>query len=121
MISPQSVSLSQFISHYLLQTNEEKETPNILGQNQAKEIMDEDMEDNTVIFTFTAVEIDLDYEFDAPRYFDFCREESLTEARNAEIWFQSAQTYPPSRKPQKNPNFSFILSFFIYVLGFYVP
>lgn len=59
--------------------------------------MDEEMED-IVMFTFTAVEIDLDYEFDAARYFDFSREESLAEAREAELWFKSKGSYPPSRK-----------------------
>lgn len=48
------------------------------------------------IYTFTAVEIDLDYEFDAVRYFDFSREESLAEAHEAELWFETATTYPPS-------------------------
>uniref|UniRef100_A0A5B7BNU3 TPX2 central domain-containing protein n=1 Tax=Davidia involucrata TaxID=16924 RepID=A0A5B7BNU3_DAVIN len=57
--------------------------------------MDEEMED-TIELTFTAVEIDLDYEFDASRYFDFSREESLAEAREAELWFDSAESYPPS-------------------------
>lgn len=59
--------------------------------------MDEEMED-TVMLTFTAVEIDPDYEFDAAQYFDFSREESLAEACEAELWFESAGTYPPSRK-----------------------
>lgn len=49
-----------------------------------------------VEFTFTAVEIDLDYEFEAARYFDFSREESTAEAREAELWFESAASYPPS-------------------------
>ncbi|XP_027080096.1 uncharacterized protein [Coffea arabica] len=57
--------------------------------------MDEDMEESEV-YTFTAVEIDLDYEFDAVRYFDFSREESLAEAHEAELWFETATTYPPS-------------------------
>ncbi|KAA8522308.1 hypothetical protein F0562_012981 [Nyssa sinensis] len=57
--------------------------------------MDEEMED-TIELTFTAVEIDLDYEFDAARYFDFSRDESLVETRAAELWFDSAESYPPS-------------------------
>ncbi|CAL5429782.1 unnamed protein product [Camellia sinensis] len=57
--------------------------------------MDEEMEDSMEL-TFTAVEIDLDYEFDAARCFDFTREESSAEAREAELWFESAGTYPPS-------------------------
>ncbi|XP_055821390.1 protein TPX2-like [Solanum dulcamara] len=57
--------------------------------------MEEEMED-MVEYTFTAVEIDLDYEFDAPRYFDLGCEESLLETRHAESWFVSAGSYPPS-------------------------
>lgn len=60
--------------------------------------MDEEMEDSTVEYVFTAIEIDLDYEYDAVRFFDFTREESLAEARQAELWFDTAETYPPSRK-----------------------
>lgn len=51
-----------------------------------------------VAFTFTAVEIDVDYEFDAARFFDFTREETGDEASLAEAWFNSAESYPPSRK-----------------------
>ncbi|CAN4127464.1 unnamed protein product [Withania somnifera] len=57
--------------------------------------MEEEMED-MVEYTFTAVEIDLDYEFDAPRYFDFCCEESLPVRSLSESWFESAASYPPS-------------------------
>ncbi|CAK9135939.1 unnamed protein product [Ilex paraguariensis] len=57
--------------------------------------MDEEMED-MIEYTYTAVQIDLDYEFDAARHFDFSREESLPEARGAELWFQAAPSYPPS-------------------------
>ncbi|TYI52499.1 hypothetical protein E1A91_D12G252100v1 [Gossypium mustelinum] len=42
-------------------------------------------------------EIDLNYEFDAARFFDFTSEESPVEAREAELWFESAPSYPPSR------------------------
>lgn len=59
--------------------------------------MEEEMED-MVEYTFTVIEIDLDYEFDAPRYFDFSCEESPADSRCAESWFESAGTYPPSRK-----------------------
>ncbi|KAG0474505.1 hypothetical protein HPP92_014191 [Vanilla planifolia] len=40
--------------------------------------------------------IDIDYEFDAPRYFELGRAESTPEARQAELWFERAQSYPPS-------------------------
>lgn len=61
------------------------------------EEMDEEMED---VFqkSFQCLEIDLEYEFDASRFFDFTRPESLAEARAAELWFETAASYPPSRK-----------------------
>lgn len=55
--------------------------------------MEEDMEMEQV---FEAYEIDLEYEFEAARFFDFTREETPAEAREAEIWFESAKSYPPS-------------------------
>ncbi|XP_077235584.1 protein TPX2-like [Tasmannia lanceolata] len=55
--------------------------------------MDDKMED---AFDGGFLEIDLDYEFDAFRYFDFCRGESLSEAQEAELWFVTACSYPPS-------------------------
>ncbi|KAM3321931.1 protein TPX2 isoform X5 [Capsicum chacoense] len=57
--------------------------------------MEEDMED-MIEYTFTAVEIDLDYEFDAPKYFDFSFEESLPVRSLSESWFDSAESYPDS-------------------------
>ncbi|KAL5751040.1 hypothetical protein ACOSP7_025643 [Xanthoceras sorbifolium] len=56
--------------------------------------MEEEMEVELPVFE--AREIDLDYEFDAACFFDFTREESLAEARQAELWFESAPNYPPS-------------------------
>ncbi|KAK9277442.1 hypothetical protein L1049_006985 [Liquidambar formosana] len=58
--------------------------------------MDEEMQEDMVVEVFTAHEIDLDYEFDAARYFDFSRDESPADAREAELWFESAKSYPPS-------------------------
>ncbi|XP_058104687.1 protein TPX2 [Magnolia sinica] len=58
--------------------------------------MDEKMEDSFDTEGFQLFEIDLDYEFDASRYFDFSRMESLSEAREAELWFETAGSYPPS-------------------------
>ncbi|KAH0858596.1 hypothetical protein HID58_086857 [Brassica napus] len=56
---------------------------------------DEDMEtDEPMVFEVT--EIDLEYEFDAARWCDFTREESPLESRVAELWFETAQSYPPS-------------------------
>ncbi|GAV86904.1 TPX2_importin domain-containing protein, partial [Cephalotus follicularis] len=45
---------------------------------------------------FDVEEVDIEYEFDAARFFDFTREESLCEAREAESWFNDAQSYPAS-------------------------
>ncbi|KAL1559771.1 protein TPX2 [Salvia divinorum] len=60
--------------------------------------MEEEMveHEEEVEYTFTAYEIDLDYEFDAARFFDFSHGESPVEARQAEFWFHSAGSYPPS-------------------------
>ncbi|RID45562.1 hypothetical protein BRARA_I02285 [Brassica rapa] len=56
---------------------------------------DEDMEtDEPMVFEVT--EIDLEYEFDAARWCDFTREESPLESRVAELWFETAESYPPS-------------------------
>ncbi|KAL4373041.1 hypothetical protein AHAS_Ahas05G0042100 [Arachis hypogaea] len=57
---------------------------------------EEDMEiENDV---YVAHEIDLDYEFDAARFFDFTVQESPVQARLAELWFETAASYPPSRR-----------------------
>ncbi|XP_021901890.1 protein TPX2-like isoform X2 [Carica papaya] len=55
--------------------------------------MEEEMEIEPV---FEVREIDLDYEFDAVGWFDLKRAESPAEAREAELWFESAKSYPPS-------------------------
>ena len=39
---------------------------------------------------FVAHEIDLDYEFDAVRFFDFGAQETPAQARQAELWFHSS-------------------------------
>ncbi|XP_042503645.1 protein TPX2-like isoform X2 [Macadamia integrifolia] len=57
--------------------------------------MDEEMVDISE-GRFSPVEIDFDYEFDACRYFDFIRKETPAEAREAELWFETAGSYPPS-------------------------
>lgn len=59
---------------------------------------------------FVSDEIDLDYEFDAARFFDFTQQEPLAQARQAELWFQTAATYAPSRPLPFQPFFSFSLS-----------
>lgn len=45
---------------------------------------------------FEAREIDLDYEFGAPKYFDFTSRESIAEAREVQRWFDTAPSCPPS-------------------------
>ncbi|XVF02030.1 hypothetical protein REPUB_Repub04eG0141100 [Reevesia pubescens] len=40
--------------------------------------------------------IDELYEFSAPRFFDFMKEESEEETRKAELWFETALSYAPS-------------------------
>lgn len=73
------------------------------------EEMDEEMED---VFqqSFQCFEIDLDYEFDASRFFDFTRPESPWEARAAELWFETAACHLPSRKLNLR---NFLESFFL--------
>lgn len=58
--------------------------------------MEEDEEAEIIEHVFIAHEIDLDYEFDAARFFDFTRPETPAEAFQAELWFQNAPNYPPS-------------------------
>ncbi|CAN6202716.1 unnamed protein product [Urochloa humidicola] len=41
-------------------------------------------------------QVDMDYEFDAPRWFDLAQEEPPLEAAAAQGWFASAPSYPPS-------------------------
>ncbi|KAI5417420.1 protein TPX2 isoform X1 [Lathyrus oleraceus] len=56
----------------------------------------EEDEDAEIEHVYVAHEIDLDYEFDAARFFDFNRPETPVEAHQAELWFQNAPNYPPS-------------------------
>ncbi|XWS61050.1 hypothetical protein CRYUN_Cryun07bG0092500 [Craigia yunnanensis] len=39
---------------------------------------------------------DIRYEFDAPQCYDFNRLETKWDAKEAELWFESARSYPPS-------------------------
>ncbi|KAG1360650.1 hypothetical protein COCNU_09G001130 [Cocos nucifera] len=64
---------------------------------------------------FFGFEIDLDYEFDAARYFDFGRAETPAEARAAELWFETAGSYPPSRMSQI-PRKTLIFSALLYLI-----
>ncbi|PON59984.1 TPX [Trema orientale] len=59
---------------------------------------DEELEEFVREESFVYEEIDMDYEFDAARFYDFTRAETDSEAGEAERWFESARGYPPSRK-----------------------
>lgn len=65
-------------------------------ETETESSSDEDMEMDMLVFEVT--EIDLEYEFDAARWYDFTREELAMESRAAELWFESAQSYPHSRE-----------------------
>ncbi|GAY41330.1 hypothetical protein CUMW_058610 [Citrus unshiu] len=61
--------------------------------------MDEEMEE--LVLTAEPImaeefEVDFDYEFDAPQYYDFTLPETPAKAREVELWFDSAASYPPS-------------------------
>lgn len=45
----------------------------------------------------TMMMIDEAYEFSAPRFYDFIKGETEEEVIKAELWFDSALTYAPSR------------------------
>nr|VDC85513.1 unnamed protein product [Brassica oleracea] len=42
-------------------------------------------------------EFDIDFEFDAPRFYDFSKPELDSETEETELWFESAGNYPPSQ------------------------
>lgn len=42
--------------------------------------------------------IDESYEFSAPHFFDFVKGESEEDMHKAELWFETALSYAPSRK-----------------------
>ncbi|CAA0401192.1 unnamed protein product [Arabidopsis thaliana] len=45
---------------------------------------------------FSLEKFDIDFEFDAPRFYDFSKPELDSETEETELWFQSAGNYPPS-------------------------
>lgn len=62
-------------------------------------IMEEDKEEFFEINEpVESIEINEDFEFDAPQFYDLSRPETDWEAAEAELWFVSAGNYPPSRK-----------------------
>lgn len=63
-----------------------------------------------------AFQIDINYEFSAPRYFDFLQGETSEEAHKAECWFKTACTYAaspfvPKIKPRRSFAFEALCSF----------
>ncbi|KAK4358245.1 hypothetical protein RND71_023855 [Anisodus tanguticus] len=58
--------------------------------------MDGELEDFSVECLDELEEIELEYEFDAAWFYDFCRPETFSEAAEAERWFETAGNYPPS-------------------------
>ncbi|EOA21955.1 hypothetical protein CARUB_v10002454mg [Capsella rubella] len=46
---------------------------------------------------FSVEEFDIDFEFDAPRFYDFSKPEHHSETEETKLWFESAGNYPPSR------------------------
>jgi hypothetical protein len=54
-------------------------------------------EERVMVMDVAWFQVDLDYEFDAPRWFDLAQEEPQMEAAAAQGWFASAPSYPPSR------------------------
>ncbi|XP_020197915.1 protein TPX2 [Aegilops tauschii subsp. strangulata] len=55
-----------------------------------------DGKDGVMVMEVRWFEVDLDYEYDAPRWFDLAQDEAPAEAAAAELWFATAPSYPPS-------------------------
>lgn len=81
-------------------------------------------EPSTAAAMTTATMIDEAYEFSAPRFYDFVKGESEEDVRKAELWFDSALAYAPSRtlnpfllllhNPKRNINgFRFAVQYFL--------
>jgi hypothetical protein len=60
--------------------------------------------DGLMVMEVRWFEVDLDYEYDAPRWFDLAQEEAPVEAAAAEMWFAAAPSYPPSRTSPPTPS-----------------
>ena len=70
-------------------------------------------EEGVMVMEVRWFEVDLDYEYDAPRWFDLAREEAPVEAAAAEMWFATAPSYPPSRTSAFFPSNTPLLSYFL--------
>ncbi|CAN6705582.1 unnamed protein product [Malus baccata var. baccata] len=73
--------------------------------------MDEEMVE-FVREAFEGGEIDMDYEFDAPKFYDFTRPETGREGEEAEEWLRSAGGYQPSRSGCP----PFLSTFFFFII-----
>ncbi|XP_078161710.1 uncharacterized protein LOC144557038 isoform X1 [Carex rostrata] len=58
--------------------------------------MDEEMGEASEGDLCLGFDVDFDYEYDAPKFFDLSAEEPVMEASSAEEWFDTADSYPPS-------------------------
>ncbi|KAI3982572.1 hypothetical protein MKX01_031311 [Papaver californicum] len=67
-----------------------------MGETEMFVVVEEEEDEEEDTRNVVEVIIDLDYEYDASKYFDFSREETEFEATNAEMWFDRAEDYPPS-------------------------
>ena len=70
-------------------------------------------EEGVMVMEVRWFEVDLDYEYDAPRWFDLAREEAPVEAAAAEMWFATAPSYPPSRTSAFFPSNTPLLPYFL--------
>lgn len=64
---------------------------------------------------FSLEEFDIDFEFDAPRFYDFSRPELDSETDEIEFWFESAGNYSPSRKTHVRAEILFITNLCLFV------
>lgn len=76
-------------------------------------------ESSSISFSGDDFEFDIDFEFDAPRFYDFSRPELDSETEEIETWFQSSGNYPPSRKIRTH-SISTILFTIDFLLNIYM-
>lgn len=96
-LAPVLVPMKSFVREAMesFDLNASRDSPALISRSsgEEKEPMDDDEMEGR-----SGEECDPDYEFDAARFYDFRRSETCSEAEAAEHWFESAGTYPPSRK-----------------------
>ena len=71
-----------------------------------------------LVYVAHEIELDYEYEYDAAQYFDFTREETPAEAREAECWFESAKSYPPSRESYSGCSVLYLQKFCLFLWNF---